>query len=73
MAKTARLEIRADDRFLEALANLSTRTRKSRAEVIRDALNFYEQSLNEWEKEHPGELETQNNPPTKTTRSPAIV
>ena len=62
MTKTARLEIRADDKFVDALAKLATRTGKSRAEVIRDALNFYQYSLNEWEKEHPGELDTQNNP-----------
>lgn len=50
MAKTARMEIRADHRFLDALDDLSTRTGKSRANVIRDALNFYEKSLTEWEK-----------------------
>jgi len=62
MAKTVRLEIRADDRFLEALSKLSNRTNKSRANVIRDALNYYEKALNEWEKENPEKLETQNNP-----------
>lgn len=72
MAKTARMEIRADDRFLKALADLSTRTGKSRADVIRDALNFYEQSLTEWEEGNPG-IKTQNNPPAKITRSPALA
>jgi predicted transcriptional regulator len=62
MAKTVRLEIRADDRFLEALSKLSNRTNKSRANVIRDALNYYEKALNEWEKENPEKLEAQNNP-----------
>ena len=61
-AKTARLEIHADDKFVDALDNLCTRTKKSRAEVIRDALNFYEEALTEWEKEHLRELDTQNNP-----------
>ena len=53
MTKTRILEIRADDKFVEALSELCTRTNKSRAEVIRDALNFYEKALTEWEERDP--------------------
>lgn len=56
MAKTGNLtnhiEIRVDDKFIKALIALAERTHKNRADVIRDALNYYENALNEWEKEH---------------------
>lgn len=52
MAKKERFEIRVDDKFMEALTDLAERTGKNRADVIRDALNYYENALNEWEKEH---------------------
>jgi hypothetical protein len=39
--KTSRIEIRADEQFIETIATLAEQTHKSRAEVIREALNLY--------------------------------
>jgi CHAD domain-containing protein len=47
MAKNNRIEIRADDKFIETIEELSTRTRKTRADVIREALSLYMMALNE--------------------------
>jgi hypothetical protein len=46
-SKSIRLEIRAENKFMDALTDLANRTGKSKAEVIVDALNFYENALNE--------------------------
>lgn len=69
MAKKERYEIRVDDKFMEALAVLAERTGKNRADVIRDALNYYEISLNEWEKEH-ARTAIETSPAKQTHRSP---
>ena len=50
MAKTARIEFRTDEVFIKSLEELATRTNRSRAEVIRDAMNLYIRAVDEWEK-----------------------
>jgi hypothetical protein len=50
MAKTARIELRVDEAFTHAVADLAKRTRRSKAEVIRDAMNLYIKAIDEWEK-----------------------
>lgn len=50
MTEKERFEILVDEKFMEALSILAKRTKKSRADVIRDALNYYENALNEWER-----------------------
>jgi hypothetical protein len=55
--KTNRIELRVDDAFIEALAKLSARTHKNRAEVIRDALNYYSNQIKEWDSSHSSERE----------------
>jgi hypothetical protein len=45
--KTSRIEIRADEEFIETIAKIAHQTRKSRAEVIREALNLYSMVINE--------------------------
>lgn len=57
MAKTNRIELRVDDAFIEALAKLSARTHKTRAEVIRDALNYYSNEIKKWDSTHSSERE----------------
>jgi hypothetical protein len=57
MAKTNRIELRVDDAFIEALANLAARTHKNRAEVIRDALNYYNNEIKKWDASNPVERE----------------
>jgi predicted transcriptional regulator len=50
MAKTERIELRVDEAFTRAVADLAKRTRRSKAEVIRDAMNLYIKAMEEWEK-----------------------
>jgi hypothetical protein len=50
MSDQIRLEVTCCPRFTQALDNLCSRLGKTRADTIRDALNFYENALNEWEK-----------------------
>jgi hypothetical protein len=40
--KTARLELRTDEGFIKKLENLAIVRKSSRAEIIREAVNFYE-------------------------------
>jgi predicted transcriptional regulator len=71
MAKKERFEFRVDEKFMEALTTLAERTHKNRADVIRDALNYYENALNEWEKECAApSLEQKESPSTTSHRSP---
>jgi hypothetical protein len=39
-----------DDDFVTAVNDLAKRTHKSKAEVLRDAINLYYKAVNEWEK-----------------------
>jgi hypothetical protein len=57
MAKTNRIELRVDDAFIEALASLAARTHKNRAEVIRDALNYYNNEIKKWDASNPAKRE----------------
>jgi metal-responsive CopG/Arc/MetJ family transcriptional regulator len=50
MAKTARIEFRTDEVFIKSLEDLAKRTNRSRAEVIRDAMNLYIRAVDEWDK-----------------------
>lgn len=50
MAKTGRMEFRVDDSFVAAVNDLAARTHKSKAEVLRDAVNLYYKAVNEWEE-----------------------
>jgi predicted transcriptional regulator len=50
MAKTGRMEFRVDDNFVSTVNDLAERTHKSKAEVLRDAINLYYKAVNEWEK-----------------------
>jgi predicted DNA-binding protein len=52
MSLTQRIELRVDDAFVESLTKLASRLGKSRAEVIRDALNYYSNDVYEWDKTH---------------------
>jgi len=45
--KTSRIEIRADEEFIETIAKIADQTKKSRAEVIREALNLYSMVVKE--------------------------
>jgi hypothetical protein len=47
MAKTARLEIRSDQEFIDILERISRDTRKSKADVIREAVALYTIALEE--------------------------
>ena len=49
MSKNSRMELRVDDRFVEVVTELAERTHKSKAEVLRDAVNLYYRAVNEWE------------------------
>lgn len=44
------MEFRVDDDFVTAVNDLAKRTHKSKAEVLRDAINLYYKAVNEWEK-----------------------
>jgi predicted transcriptional regulator len=50
MPKTGRMEFRVDDSFVAAVNDLAARTHKSKAEVLRDAVNLYYKAVDEWEK-----------------------
>ncbi len=56
MPLTQRIELRVDDAFANALTDLASRLHKSRAEVIRDALNFYSKAVEDWDREHAATL-----------------
>jgi hypothetical protein len=45
-----RIEFRVDDNFVAAVNDLAARTHKSKAEVLRDAVNLYYKAVNEWEE-----------------------
>jgi hypothetical protein len=42
--------IEVDEKFNNALSDLAERVGKDKEEIINDALNYYENSVNEWEK-----------------------
>jgi predicted DNA-binding protein len=50
MALTQRIELRVDDEFVECLTALASRLGKTRAEVIRDALNYYQKDVSKWDQ-----------------------
>ena len=50
MSDQIKFEVACDPSFAQALDNLGSRLGKTRSETIRDALNFYENAVNEWEK-----------------------
>jgi chromosome segregation ATPase len=50
MSDQIKFEVACDPSFAQALDNLGSRLGKARSETIRDALNFYENAVNEWEK-----------------------
>ena len=52
MALTQRIELRVDDAFVDALTKLADRLGKTRAEVIKDALNYYSKEVYEWDRIH---------------------
>ncbi len=42
--------IEVDEKFNNALSDLAERVGKDKEEIIKDALNYYKNSVNEWEK-----------------------
>lgn len=50
MSDQIKFEVACDPSFTQTLYNLGSRLGKTRSETIRDALNFYENAVNEWEK-----------------------
>ena len=50
MALTQRIELRVDDEFVDCLTDLASHLGKTRAEVIRDALNYYQKNVSEWDQ-----------------------
>jgi predicted DNA-binding protein len=52
MTLTQRIELRVDDAFVDAPTELADRVGKTRAEVIRDALNHYSNDVYAWDKDH---------------------
>ncbi len=50
MSDQIKFEVTCDSSFLKALNDLASRVGKTQAETVRDALNFYENALNEWER-----------------------
>jgi preprotein translocase subunit SecD len=50
MSDQIKFEVACDPSFAQALDNLGSRLSKTRSETIRDALSFYENAVNEWEK-----------------------
>jgi hypothetical protein len=69
MAKTARIELRVDESFTKAVESLAKKTHRSKAEVIRDAMNLYIKAMDEWEKGRKIVFEPVNN---TGKRRPAI-
>ena len=57
MSDQIKFEVACDPSFAQALDNLGSRLGKTRSETIQDALNFYENAVNEWEKSK-GSVET---------------
>ncbi len=43
------MTISIDDDFVAAIEALAERTQKSKAEVLRDAVNLYHKAVDEWE------------------------
>jgi predicted DNA-binding protein len=50
MSDQIKFEVTCDQAFAQALDSLSSRLGKTRSDTIRDALNFYENAVNKWEK-----------------------
>jgi metal-responsive CopG/Arc/MetJ family transcriptional regulator len=50
MSDQIKFEVTCDPSFAKAFDSLSSRLGKTRSDTIRDALNFYENAVNEWEK-----------------------
>jgi metal-responsive CopG/Arc/MetJ family transcriptional regulator len=50
MSDQIKFEVTCDQAFAQALDSLSSRLGKTRSDTIRDALNFYENAVNEWER-----------------------
>jgi len=50
MSDQLKFEVTCDQAFAQALDSLASRLNKTKTDVIRDALNFYENAVNEWEK-----------------------
>ncbi len=46
------VQIRVDDKFVDALTELADRLNKTEADVIRDALNYYSNAAYAWDKAH---------------------
>ena len=42
--------IKVDHQFMEALSELAARLNKTEADVIRDALNYYSNAVDEWDR-----------------------
>ena len=49
-APLAQPEPEADDNFVKTVNELATRTHKSKAEVLRNAVNLYYKAVDEWER-----------------------
>jgi hypothetical protein len=68
-AALAQPEPVVDDNFVSTVNDLAERTHKSKAEVLRDAINLYYKAVNEWEKNGRGivfQNTTQSEPPDLT-------
>lgn len=61
MPLTQRIELRVDDAFVDALKELADRLHKSRADVIRDALNYYSNAVDDWDKNNTTTLNQKEN------------
>lgn len=44
------IQLEVEDAFVQAVNDLAMRTNRSKAEVIRDAMNLYIKAIDEWEK-----------------------
>lgn len=42
--------IKVDPQFMDALSELAARLNKTEADVIRDALNYYSNAVDEWDR-----------------------
>lgn len=54
MTLTKRIEFRVDDSFVATVTEIAKRTHKSKAEVLRDAVNLYYKAIDEWETNRRG-------------------
>jgi hypothetical protein len=50
VTKPTKIELEVEDAFIQVVNDLAMRTRRSKAEVIRDAMNLYIKAIDEWEK-----------------------